>query len=45
MLTHGGVSSLGCFGVGKQQINQIRRPFSMAQTPDSVITRPNLVYL
>ncbi|MCU7815140.1 MAG: hypothetical protein KZQ81_08015, partial [Candidatus Thiodiazotropha sp. (ex Rostrolucina anterorostrata)] len=29
----------GCFDVSQQQINQIRRFYSISQTPDSVITR------
>ncbi|MCU7815037.1 MAG: hypothetical protein KZQ81_07470, partial [Candidatus Thiodiazotropha sp. (ex Rostrolucina anterorostrata)] len=28
----------GCFDVSQQQINQIRRFYSISQTPDSVIT-------
>jgi hypothetical protein len=43
ILTHSGVSPNGCFGVSQQQINQIRRFFSTAQTPDSVITQKNLI--
>ncbi|MCU7816966.1 MAG: universal stress protein, partial [Candidatus Thiodiazotropha sp. (ex Rostrolucina anterorostrata)] len=29
----------GCFDVSQQQINQIRRFYSISQTPDSVITQ------
>ena len=35
--------SFGCFEVLSQQINQIRRFFSIPQTPDSVITPPTQI--
>ncbi|MCU7895964.1 MAG: hypothetical protein KZQ63_11070, partial [Candidatus Thiodiazotropha sp. (ex Lucinoma aequizonata)] len=38
-----GVSPMNdCFDASQQQINQIRRFYSISQTPDSVITRISL---
>ncbi|MCU7907657.1 MAG: hypothetical protein KZQ71_02520, partial [Candidatus Thiodiazotropha sp. (ex Lucinoma aequizonata)] len=44
ILSHRGVSPInGCFDASQGQIIQIRRFYSIPQTPDSVITHPRIM--